>query len=259
MDAVITAGGFAQPGDPLFPFTDNKPKALLEVCGKPMIQWVIDALDRAQSIERVVIAGMEPAEGIRGEKLQRFIPNQGSMIGNIRAGTRKLLEQNPDIKHIVIASSDIPAVMPEQIDWVVQTALETDEDLYYNIVTREVMEKKFPLSHRSYVHLKDMEVCGGDLNILRASIVSHDDELWKKIIDARKNALKQAALIGFDSLFLLLLRQLTLEDAIKRVTTRLGLTGRALVCPYAEIAMDVDKPHQLEIMRAELRQRLDPA
>jgi hypothetical protein len=36
------------------------------------------------------------------------------------------------------------------------------------------------------------------------------------------------------------------------VSKRLGLRGRAVVCPYAEIGMDVDKPFQLEIMRADL-------
>ena len=35
----------------------------------------------------------------------------------------------------------------------------------------------------------------------------------------------------------------------------MNITGRAIVCPYAEVGMDVDKPHQLEIMRADLRKR----
>ncbi len=40
---------------------------------------------------------------------------------------------------------------------------------------------------------------------------------------------------------------------------RLNITGRAIVCPYAEVGMDVDKPHQLEIMRADLKKRLKKA
>ena len=95
-----------------------------------------------------------------------------------------------------------------------------------------------------------MDVCGGDLNVVRASAVSGNDGVWIKIIDARKNALKQAALIGFDTLFLLLLHRLTLQSAVGAVSRRIQLEGRALVCPYAEIGMDVDKPHQLEIVGA---------
>jgi molybdopterin-guanine dinucleotide biosynthesis protein A len=255
MDAIIIAGGITQPGEPLYLFTQGKPKAMLDICGKPMVQWILDALDQAQSIDRVVIAGMGPDEKISGTKLQSCIPDQGSMIANIRAGVLKVLELNPGAEHVVVASSDIPAIMPEQIDWVVQTALKTNVDVYYNVITREAMEKKYPASKRSYVHLKDMDVCGGDLNILRASIVNQNDALWEKIIDARKNALKQAALIGYDTLILLLLRQITLAGAIKKVTKRIGLTGQALVCPYAEVGMDVDKPHQLEIIREDLSRR----
>jgi hypothetical protein len=33
------------------------------------------------------------------------------------------------------------------------------------------------------------------------------------------------------------------------------LKGKVLVCPYAEVGMDVDKPHQLEIMRLDLAKR----
>ncbi|HEX7541671.1 MAG TPA: hypothetical protein VF352_06025, partial [Anaerolineales bacterium] len=70
---------------------------------------------------------------------------------------------------------------------------------------------------------------------------------------------KQAALIGFDTAFLLLTGKLTLEKAETKVMTRMNITGKAIVCPYAEVGMDVDKPHQLEIMRADLKKHLKKA
>jgi hypothetical protein len=47
-------------------------------------------------------------------------------------------------------------------------------------------------------------------------------------------------------------RQLTMEGAVKRVTKRMDITGKVVISPYAELGMDVDKPHQLEILRADL-------
>ena len=120
------------------------------------------------------------------------------------------------------------------------------------------MEARFPGSNRSYVRLKDYELCGGDMNVFRASLVTTRTELWERIIEARKNALRQAALIGYGTLLLLLLRRLTLEAGIKRASKSLGIRGRALVCPYAEIGMDVDKPYQLEILAADLGRRMSP-
>jgi hypothetical protein len=114
------------------------------------------------------------------------------------------------------------------------------------------MEDRYPGSKRSYVHLKDVEVCGGDMNVIRSNLVEGNDELWDQIVDARKNALKQAALIGYDTLLMLLLRLITLEGAARKVSKRIKLHGRALVCPYAEVAMDVDKPHQYELMLKDL-------
>jgi hypothetical protein len=141
------------------------------------------------------------------------------------------------------------------VDWVVAAAMQTDEDAYYNVIPREDMEKVFPESKRSYTHLKDLDVCGGDMNVIRSSMVTSEEGIWNDLIASRKNVFKQAALIGYDILFLLLLRRLTIDDAVKKVAHRLHITGRAIVCPYAEVGMDVDKPHQLEMLRAYLERR----
>jgi hypothetical protein len=167
----------------------------------------------------------------------------------------ELLKINPNASHALISSSDIPAITAESVNWVVQETQKTDLDLYYNVITRQVMEKRFPKSKRSYTRLKDVELCGGDMNVIRTSKVTEDDELYRKIMDARKNAFKQASLIGIDTLLLLLLRRCDLESAVKRVESKLNLTGQAILCPYAEVGMDVDKPHQLEILRTDLSKR----
>jgi hypothetical protein len=117
------------------------------------------------------------------------------------------------------------------------------------------MEKRFPGSKRSYVHLKGIEACGGDMNVVRTLTATGHDELWRKIIDSRKSAPKQAALLGYDLLLELVLGRLTIETAEKKISKRIGLKGKVLVCPYAEVGMDVDKPHQLEIMRRDLAKR----
>jgi hypothetical protein len=118
------------------------------------------------------------------------------------------------------------------------------------------MEKRFPGSKRTWTKLSDMEICGGDLNAARISLIVNDDtEMWEKITDSRKNPLKQAALIGYDTALLLLTGRLSLQDAETRVMKRMNITGKAVVSPYAEVGMDVDKPHQLEIMRADLAKR----
>jgi hypothetical protein len=144
------------------------------------------------------------------------------------------------------------------VDWVVSNAMQSDHDLYYNAIPRSAMEARFPESRRTYLKLKDMQVTGGDMNIARIKLVTsrERDELWERIFNTRKSPLQQAALIGLDTLFLMLFRALTLEALVEKTMHRLGLNGRVLVCPYAEVGMDVDKPVQLELIRKVLKKQL---
>jgi hypothetical protein len=58
--------------------------------------------------------------------------------------------------------------------------------------------------------------------------------------------------IGWDTLYQLFTRQFTLQALAERASERIGIKGRALIWSQAEPCMDVDKPHQLEIMREDL-------
>lgn len=258
MDAIVTAGGRPEAGDLLYPYTQGAPKALVDVAGKPMIQWVLDALCQAKLVDRVVVIGLSNESGLLCSKPVAYIPDQGDMLANIRAGARKVIEMNPQAEYVLVVSSDIPAVTSEAVDWVVDTTMETADDVYYNVITKQVMEARFPGSRRSYVKLKDAEFCGGDMNVVRCSLATAKGMLWEELIATRKNVLKQAALIGFDTLILLLLRAVDLQNAVQKVSRRLKMKGRAIVCPYAEVGMDVDKPNQLELLRADLSAHTAP-
>jgi GTP:adenosylcobinamide-phosphate guanylyltransferase len=254
VDAIVTAGGIPQPGEPLYEESQGLNKALLDIAGKPMIQWVLDALCQAESIDQIVIIGLPEGSGVTCHKATAWLSNHGGLLENIRAGVIKAKELNPQAGHLLSVSSDIPAITPEVVNWAVSVATDPQMDIYYNIISRNVMESRYPTSKRSYTRLKGLEVCGGDMNVIHTRTVTHNNDLWDKIIDSRKNVFKQASLIGYDTLILLLLRLIDLEAAEKMVTRRLKIKGKAVVCPYAEIGMDVDKPFQLEIMRNDLAQ-----
>jgi GTP:adenosylcobinamide-phosphate guanylyltransferase len=252
MDAIVMAGGIPKPEDPLYEFTQGEPKAVLDVAGKPMVQWVLDAISGTESVERVVLISLPEEAGLTCSKPVTYLPDQGGLLENVRGGIEKAVDINPEATHVLTVSSDIPMIKSEMIDWMVKENSGSDLELYYTVILREVMEKRFPESKRSYTLLKDAELCGGDLNMIRSSTVHANIDLWDQIVAARKSVFKQAALLGYGNLLLLLSRQLTLDGAVKRVTEKMNITGKAVISPYAELGMDVDKPHQLEIVRTEL-------
>lgn len=252
MDAVVIAGGIPKPEETLFAYTQGQPKALVDVAGKPMAQWVLDALSNASQVDRILVIGLEDGSGLICAKPVAYFPSQGGMLENILFGIKQVSARDAAVKHVLLVSSDIPGIKSEMVDWVVSNALQTDDDLYYHLITQKVMEQRYPTSKRTYTHLKDAVVCGGDMNVVAVRAVNSSLDKWEQLIGARKNPLKQAAIIGLDTLLLLGLRAMTVDGAVKKVSRRLGMTGRAVLCPFAEVGMDVDKPHQLELMRLDL-------
>ena len=252
MDAIVIAGGIPRPEDPLYSYVKGNAKALVDIAGKPMVQWVLDALSDSKRVDNVIVVGLSPKNQLSCKKPMHFLSNQGRMLSNIVAGINKSLQLDKKSKYVLIVSSDIPAIKAHMVDWLVDTAMQTKDDLYYGVCSREVMEERYPGSNRTYTRLKDIELCGSDINLCHVRMATEHLDLWESLLGARKSPLAQASKLGLGLLFALATRQLTLESAVTRISERIGIKGRAVVWPYAEPCMDVDKPHQLEMMRADL-------
>ncbi|MEP7355778.1 MAG: NTP transferase domain-containing protein [Anaerolineales bacterium] len=254
VDAVVTAGGLPRPDQPLYALTQGKPKALLPIAGRPMVQWVLDALNAAETVRRIVVVGLEPDEAaaLSSRKEIAFVANQGSLIANTEAGVKKLLDQDAALKQALVVSADIPTLKGEHVDWITRACQETDHEIYYGLVSEAVMEARFPASKRSYFKLKEGKFCGSDINMFSTSLVGHYHPAWHTIVDSRKSILKQASLIGLDTLLIMALGQMTIPEALKRAKSKLGVNGRVLLLPHAEAGMDVDKPRQYELVKHDL-------
>ena len=252
MDAIVTAGGIPQPEDPLYSYSHGDAKALIDIAGKPMIQWVPDALSDAKLVDNVIVIGLSPKSGVTCKKPLHFLSNQGRMLANIVAGVHKSLELNKKNQYVLIASSDIPALKPEMVDWLIETCLETKDDLYYGICPKEIMEARFPGSRRTYTRLKGMALCGADMHVSHVRMATDHLDMWEQLIGNRKSPLRQASIIGLGTFFRVLTRSITLDELVDTVCKRIGIKGRAIQYPFAEPCMDVDKPHQLELLREDL-------
>src|SRR5690606_13977281 len=108
MDAIVLAGGKASPGDPLFAEANGAPKSLIPIAGKPMVQWVLDALCGAASIDFIVVVGLQPDDSFRITRPHAFLPDAGSLLANIHQAAQFLEELHPDQSHMVSLSADIP-------------------------------------------------------------------------------------------------------------------------------------------------------
>lgn len=255
MDAIVIAGGTPPSDDPLYEETQGGYKSQLNIAGKPMVQWVLDALAEANEVDRVIVAGLPIFADLAYPRSLTVLPDAGGILENMQVGAEELRRTNPQAEYALVISADIPAITGEMVNWLISTSQTSSHDLYYCVIERSVMESRFPGSSRPYIHLKSMEVCGGNMSMIRTSLFSSETPLWNRLIENRQNPLHLAALLGYDTLFYLLVRQLSLEDAAATVSKRLGIDVAATLCPYPEIALDVDKPHQLVALRSILTER----
>ena len=254
IDVIVGAGGVAKANDPLLGLvSEGSPKALLGLAGKPMVQWTLDAIATTSRVGNVVIIGLGPQHGLNcGDKSVHYTKSVGGILDNVTAGAKKVIEVNPESKLPLWVSADVPLITPEMLNWFIDRTDETDHDLYYQIIERGVMERRFPSSKRTFTKLKGKAVCGGDVGAFSTTTASSSHPAWRAITDARKSVTKQATLVGLWPLILLLTGQMTEESAATVVRKRLGVNGVLITCPYAEVGMDVDKPEQYRIAKREL-------
>lgn len=252
MDAVIIAGGVPKENDPLYKYTQGAPKALLDLGGKPMVQWIVDALDESKQVDSIIIVGLDSSKNIHSSKPLNFLPSTGGIIGNLISGAKKLEELKPEAKYMAVVSSDIPTIKPEMVDWIINKSLEKKLDFNYTAVERSVMEARFPSSNRTYTKIKGYELSGGDFHVVSIWTITAKEGLWVRMESVRKNPFKQAAIVGFDTLLGILFRVYDLEGASKKMTQKLGFPSQVILSPFAEIGMDVDKPEQYELVKSDL-------
>lgn len=251
MKAIVAAGGTVSAEDPLYSFTQGKPKALLQLGKRTMLEHVVAALHQSRLVESILVTGLqeEEATGLSLPSVLGFLPDQGGLIPNLREGILWFRERSPSEELVLICSADVPALSGEIVDAYLESCRPYDCIAYYTIVTRQTMEKRFPNSRRTFVKLKGHEIAGGDLTLVQSRIVDTDDELWNAIFDARKHAWQLARIVGPMTILKLLFRQLRLSDIEDLATRLLGAPVRVVNSPYPEVAMDVDKPEQVATLR----------
>jgi GTP:adenosylcobinamide-phosphate guanylyltransferase len=253
MDAIILAGGKIAQGNPLYKIAESGIKVMIEIAGKPMIQWIIDALNQSDHIDRIFISGLNGDSHLVSEKRIFYLEGGKNLMDSILIGMYKLLESNPNAEKCLVVSGDIPTINSKIVDWVINSATDPGVEIFYNVVPMSVMERRFPESKRSYVKLRDKTVCGGDMHVFNPQSTIRDGSKWRHIVESRKSLHKLMFLFGFEILFRAIFMRPTLVRVADLVCNKLEMSGRVVESPYAELGMDVDNLHQFQLVEKELR------
>ena len=113
MNALILAGGVIKRDDPLWSECNGNPKSYININGKPMIQWIIDALNGSELVESIHIIGLPESDRLSSAKKMFNYPEQGGILENLLFGAEMIMKNNSDSDYFLTVSADIPLIYPE--------------------------------------------------------------------------------------------------------------------------------------------------
>jgi GTP:adenosylcobinamide-phosphate guanylyltransferase len=253
MIAIICASQIPSRRDPLYPLTRGGYKALIQLKNKPLIQWVLDALSASEAIDKVVVAGLPTFADLHCRHDLFQIENAGDITSNLRAAGEQLSAFLSQDDYVISIPADNPTLRPEMFDWILEQIKPAQQDIYFSMIERSLLKGQFEKISRSFTHLKDIEVTGGRLSAFRLSLLSKPNMNWAQFIDAPQDPLHINSLVGFDAMFWIALRQMTLLQAESNIGHRLGLSAKILLSPYPELGIDIYKPQNLDIIQSLLK------
>jgi len=248
IDALVLAGSLNEGA--LRGCSNAKYEAMIDIKGKLMVEYVVDALRQCERIGRIAIVGPvnELAAHFPEGGREVLAEHGGQLLENVLRGLRKL----PGAQRVLLVTSDIPLITHQAIDNFIDLCGNEQADFYYPVVPRELLEKQYSTSRRTYVQLKEGVYTGGNIFLFNPDIVEECMSRGQKLVDARKSPFKLCRLVGLLFLIKFLMKNISLQEAQKKVSQLLGINGRVVISPYSEVGIDVDKPSDLELVSKQL-------
>jgi GTP:adenosylcobinamide-phosphate guanylyltransferase len=247
VDAVVLAGGDGAVIDPACRF-----KGLLPVGGKPMVEWVVDALREAATVQDIAVV-VPTAEDLGGwvDKVDKLVVSDRPFMDNVIAGVESFRSD----RRVLVATGDLPTLTPEAIDDFVLNALERGADFAYPLVPREDVEAAFPAGERTYFHLADGSYTGGNVALVNPDAALMNREMGQRLFDLRKSAVSMVRILGLRFAVKFLLGRLRAPEVEDKMREIIGCSGAAVLSHHASIGMDVDKPADVVLVERVLGER----
>ncbi len=257
VSAIVLAG--ERPGGNALAQAHAQPSALLvELAGRPVIDWTLMALTEA-SLQRLLLVG--PSESVVGasESLRGWLeradvdwlaPAAGPAASAVRGA--QALDNYP----VLLTTADHALLRPLWIDAFVtraqQLAGREQADLVVGLVPHALVAQRFPESKRTVLRFADGAMCGSNLLLLATPKAPLALQYWQRVESLRKSPLKLAAALGWRVCLGYLCGRLTRIDALHKLSELAGCRIRACLLDEPLLAVDVDSAADLALAEREL-------
>ena len=247
--ALILAGSRGA-ADPVALAARLPHKALVPIAGRAMVLRVIDTLRQIPEVGRIVLCIDDPRIVTSLPELQAAVEAgeiatvaaAHSPAASVLAALKRVSEPLP----LVIATADHPLLTAEMVRYFLGAL--GDAEAAATVATEALIAPAYPQTRRTYVRLKDGAYSGCNLFAFVSPDAARAAQFWTEVERYRKQPWRLFAAAGPWSLLLFLLRRLDLAAAVARLSHTLNLRLRVVTLPFAEAAIDVDKPSDLALV-----------
>jgi GTP:adenosylcobinamide-phosphate guanylyltransferase len=256
--ALVLAGSRG-PDDPVARARGVRQKCVAPVGGVPMAVRVVETLAACPSVDRIALALEDPAllDGLPA--LHPLIAaGRGSLLATAATpslSVQRALEQLPDPLPLLVTTGDHPLLTPEIVEHFCAAARATGADLAAGLTPASAIQKAYPDAERTYLRLRDERYSGANLFAVLRPGGRRAVAFWRRVEQERKRPWRLVRAFGWRPLLAYLLGRLTLDDAMARASHVIGARLAAVVMPYPEAAIDVDKLADLELVETILARR----
>jgi hypothetical protein len=184
-----------------------------------------------------------------GEKLIDTIKNFLNRILNSQQDDNQQNEIKITEIYLLFVATDTPFVSYEAINDIIFRLDYIEGDLFFPIVSKEVYEVKYSNKAsklRTFVKLKNDSFCGTSLFIIKKDVINIFLNLLQNLLENRKKPLKLAEIFGYDIIFKLIFKNLTVLELEERINKLFNIKAHAILTNYAELAFNIDKKQDLE-------------
>jgi len=251
---VLVLAGDRGPSDPVSQAAGVAHKCLAPVAGRAMLERVVEALAASGEVGRIAVSLTSPQlldslpalAPLRDSGRLTALTAAGSPANSVLRGAEALHDPFP----LLVTTADHALLTTAMVDHFCRESRAGGAEVTAGLTASALLQASYPQSRRTYLHFRDERYSGSNLFALMSPPALALPRLWLRVEQQRKRPWRIAAVFGPVLLLGYLLRRFTLDQAMARISARLGVKVAAVKMPMAEAAIDVDKPADLELVEA---------
>jgi GTP:adenosylcobinamide-phosphate guanylyltransferase len=239
----------SRPQDPVARHAGQSHKALVRVGGVPMLMRVLRALRASHNVGAIAVC-LEADAPVAGAEPELDALLAGGAVTRIDAAaspSQSVLRALATLPlPLLITTADHPLLSAAMVDHFC-AAVPAEADAAVAVVRASLLQRSYPHAIRTYYRFAGEGYSGCNLFLLQAPAARRVVELWSRLEQHRKRPWRLIAEVGPVALVRFLLGRLDLAGAMRELSARADAQVHAVELPFAEAAIDVDKPADLAL------------